>query len=261
MKKNIGIVITFFCIFIGLFLLVNKKKTSSDQILTVGMMSGWAPFMTINGQGEYEGFDVDVAQELAARMGKSVVIQDLGSLASCFIALEQGMVDMVMSGLDITKKRQESYAMIYYTGENVTQLSLAFWNVVPQSVQTIDDLSYIPNAIVCVESGSAQEKFLDKYPVITKKYMNSILDSLLDIRFGKSLAVLLESRIACRLQKKNSELALLSVPLSTDFQMYGCGIAIQKNQGAFIQSVEKIIREMREDGTVKTLEIKWQLEE
>ena len=45
-------------------LFFRQTQRSSDE-LVVGMMSGWAPFMTINPTGEYVGFDVDVAKALA----------------------------------------------------------------------------------------------------------------------------------------------------------------------------------------------------
>ncbi len=61
-----------------------RSRAKTDDTLIVGMMSGWAPFMTITAKGTYEGFDVDVAQELAQRMGKKLVIQDLGSLHDSF---------------------------------------------------------------------------------------------------------------------------------------------------------------------------------
>ncbi len=260
--KNYKAIIALFIIS-GLFLVVFMPRSSQKKTnqLVVGMMSGWAPFMTINGAGEYEGFDVDVAQEIAKRMNKEIVMQDLGSLASCFVALKQGKVDMIMSGLDITQKRRDMLNMVYYTGGTVREFALLFWQSVPEGIKEVADLRAFSDAIICVESGSAQEKFLDSYDFITKKRMNSAVDMVLDLRFGKSLAAIVEPRVAARLKKQNPELQLLPVALPTEFQVFGCGIAINKNNMQLMQEVSAVVQNMIADGTIKRYEQKWQLEE
>src|SRR5256885_977823 len=99
--NNYKVIITIVIVMLlGLLVGMPRLSQKKEDQLVVGMMSGWAPFMTINGAGNYEGFDVDVAQEIARRMNKELVVQDCGSLASCFVALDQQRVDMLMSGLD-----------------------------------------------------------------------------------------------------------------------------------------------------------------
>src|SRR5690606_20837831 len=233
----------------------------SKKTLVVGMMSGWAPFMTINAKGDYEGFDVDVAQEVAKRLDRLLIVQDLGSLASCFIALDQQRIDMMLSDLDITQMRREKMAMIRYSGQDVTQYKLIFWNEIPENIKTMNDMRNFPDAVVCIESGSAQEKFLDGYKFVTKKRVNSLVDIVLDLRFGKSLAAVVEPGVAARLQRQNSEIKSIFVDLPQDFQVFGCGIAINKKNTELIVKTQAIIDQMYADGTLKMLEQKWQVRE
>ncbi len=258
-----GVVIVVLLCRAGLFFLRKPASVSSDnqETLVVGMMSGWAPFMTINANGDYEGFDVDVAQEIGRRMNRPVIVEDLGSLASCFIALDQGRIDMLLSGLDITKKRLENVAMIRYTGEDIRHFSLVFWDSIPEGIQSMQDLRQFSNAVVSAESGSAQEKFLDSYDFVIKKPMNSVMDIVLDLRFGKSLAAILEPRVAARLQRQNAEIKKISVDLPQDFHVFGCGITLKKDAIDLIAMTELIVEQMYTDGTLKKLEQKWQLEE
>lgn len=242
-------------------LLRNPQNVPSenDKPIIIGMMSGWAPFMTINNQGTYEGFDVDVAQEIANRLNRPLIIQDLGSLPSCFIALDQEKISLLLSGLDITKKRLENVTMVRYTGNDTQEFKLVFWNTIPQGITTLDDICTIADAQICVESGSSQEKFIDSYPCISKKRMPSVIDIILDLRFGKSLATVLEPRIAQLLAQKNPELKMISIKLPVNFQVFGCGIAIKKNSVALAQQITKIINNMQNDGTLTLLENKWHL--
>src|SRR5581483_6429051 len=183
------------------------------------------------------------------------------SFASGYLAIDQDKVDVLMSGLDITQKRRHSLNMVYYTGEKAKEYSLIFWDKIPSAITSIEDIQHIPDAIVCVEMGSLKESFLDKYRFITKKRMNSVVDMILDLCFGKSLAALADSRIARRLKMQNDQLQLLSVPLPPEHQVCGCGIAMNKNNTQCARSVARIVDDMIHDGTLKQLEVKWQLEE
>lgn len=257
-----GIVISIVvALFLAIVCVASRSANKQDNTLVVGMMSGWAPFMSINTAGKFQGFDVDVAQELAKRMNKKLVIQDLGSVASCLVALEQKKIAMILSGLDITKKRQNAMAMIWYTGKDVRNFSLVFWKSIPENIKSMQDLRNLPNTIVCAESGSGQEAFLDLFDFITKKRMNTVIDIVLDLRFGKSLAAILEPPVAARLKRQNPELQILPVALPDDFQVYGCGIAIKKDNVDLTASVTSVIEAMQTDGTLAKLEQKWQLEE
>ncbi len=260
MKKNMIIAIFGVLVLVAIGFVVARSTKQEENTLTVGMMSGWAPFMSINNNGEYEGFDVDCAQELAQRMNKKLVIKDMGAVASCFIALEQRKVDLVLSGLDITQARLDSVAMVRYTGEDEKVFSLVFWDEIPSAIQSMEDFRQLPDAVVCVESGSAQQAFLDQYSFITKKCMNGVIDIILDLRFGKSIAAILEPRIARRFAVQNPQLKMIDVPLPKECIVYGSGIAIKKDNTAMIDAIANTIASMKADGFLTALEVRWQLE-
>lgn len=256
LKKLIGALVCL--VLICLLIVLYPKRQKDKAELVVGMMSGWAPFMSVNPQGYFEGFDVDVAQLIAQRMGKKLVIKDLGSLASCFIALDQKRVDMLFSGLDITQKRLESVAMVPYVGQGTREYFLVFYKQIPEGVTQLDDLKKLKNPIVCVEPGHSTEKFLDQYPFITKKQLSSLPDMLLDLEYGKSTAAFLEPQLVRRLQEKGI-FAYLPVPLPPEFIIYGCGIALKKGRPELEKKVALVIEELKREGSIKQLEEKWQL--
>lgn len=261
MKAKMGI--TCICI-VGLLIsaiwFARSGGTARKDTLVVGMMSGWAPFMTINTQGKYEGFDVDIAQRIADTMGKKLVIKDFGSLAPTFIALEQDSIDMVMSGLDITNARRERLNMIPYTGSEVNSFTLLFWQEIPISLNSTEKLA-AARAIVCVEPGSAQEKFLDSVSGIAQKSLGKVEEMVLDLQYGKSQAMLVEPQVGRRLMKLVPKLKALSIPLPSNFVVYGFGIALSKKRPHLSQSVATIVEQLRTDGSLQLLEKKWNLEE
>lgn len=239
---------------------ISRQTPRPLDTLVVGMMSGWAPFMTINNYGDYVGFDVDIAKALATRMGKKLIIKDMGSLASLFVSLEQKKIDMAFSGLDITQSRLAKLAMVPYTGEAVKSFSLLFWHKVPSTITKIEDFKNVPDAVICAEPGSAQEKYLNQFSFITKKPLAAVSDMILDLRYGKSLAAILEPQVARSLQKKESAIQILSVPLPKEFVVYGMGVALKKDNTELITAITTTMQELKNDGSLKKLEQQWGLE-
>ena len=263
MKIFLKIVASVFGLFIvgfGIFMFLRPSQPG-NRPLVVGMMSGWAPFMVINDQGLYEGFDVDVAQELGKCLGRPVKIQDIGSLAALLLALEQGKVDIAMSGLDITEVRSQKLLMVPYTGTAVTTFCLLFKDEVPQGITTMDDLKNLNEPIICVEPGSSQEKFLDQFSWVTCKALGKIEEMVLDVQYKKSLAMLVESQVARRVMRYNNQLKSLSIALPKSFQTFGMGIALTPANKILSLSVETALKQMRSNGTLGLLEKKWNLEE
>lgn len=233
----------------------------ADDTLVVGMMSGWPPFMSINKQGQFEGFDVDVAQAVAQKLGKKLEIIDAGSLAPLFISLDQGRIDFILSGLDITEKRLSQMAMVQYTGEKVDRLSLIFWKQIPAGVTSIEDLRSLENATVCYEPGSSIDGYIKQLDFINQKPIAQRVDMVMDIKYGKSIAAMLEPKVAALLARTNPEIKIMPVPLPAEYQLYGMGIAIKKENNDLTQQVATIIAKLKQDDVLKNLEQRWQLEE
>jgi arginine transport system substrate-binding protein len=248
-------------VLLGVGLWFYPRTPEDPNILKIGMMSGWAPFMTVNKKGEFEGFDVDVALELAKRLGKKSMISDLGALSSLFVALDRRKIDIILSGLDITQERLKKINMTSYLGNNTQEYVLLFYKNIPENISCLEDLRNYPNAEIVVEPGVSTEKYLASFNYINKKSLASLVDRVLDLQYGKSLAMLVEPQIAKQLMAKNSELKSLLVPLPPEFQIYGMGIATNKQNRELADQVEAAISAMKNDGTLKKLEQKWQLDE
>lgn len=240
-----------------------KKQQSladaSPRKLVVGMMNGWPPFMSINQDGQYEGYDVDVANLLAARLGRELEIKDLGATQTIFIALEQGAIDVAMSGLDRTQKRIKEYNMIRYTSRESTSTALLFWKNIPQGITCLQDL-VDGNIHIGVEPGSAQDKYVDSISGISKVTIPALQDLVMELRFGKVGSVIVEPRVAKRLTKQMPELVWVEQPLPMEFTVLGEGIAIKKSNMALANDVARVVEQLQKEGLLQQLEDKWQLD-
>lgn len=242
---------------IGGWLIFKKAaySNSSDNSIVLGTMNGWPPFVLINNEGNYEGFDIDIAQEIARRLQKKLIIKDMDT-AALITALNQGSVNFIMTGLDITTERLQKIALIPYQGEPIEELPLVFWRTIPRGIQTLNDLKNIPNAIICVEPGSSQEGILRQYSGFEVKYCDPLI-AIMEIKYGKALAVLLERKLLSNLKKKYSELVDVSIPLDEKNKMMGCGIGIKKSNKELQKQIFQIIADLKKSGFLKKKENRW----
>lgn len=243
---------------ISIFWLTTQRNTTNGQedTFVVGTVVNYAPFVSINAQGEYEGFDVDVAKSIAQKLGKKLVLKDLGSMAPLFIALEQGSIDTIIWALSITKARLEKVAMIRYQGENVNAYPLIFWKEIPAGINSINDMK---GMTICVEPASSQDAVLRTYRDIEILQTERVDDALLNIQYGKADAALVEPEIAAKFKNKYKEIQLLDVPLNEEFQVMGMGIAIKKENTLLIEQVQAAVDALQKEGVIKLLEQKWNI--
>lgn len=241
---------------IGLVVLAACGGEKDVNTLTVGIGGDFPPFEMTDKQGQIYGFDVDVAQALADKLGKKLKVVSM-AFDALILGVKQEKIDCTISALSITKKRAEEMAMVHYHGKPLTSLPLLFWQTIPAGVTTIEDLAKLPNKTVTAQAGSLQEEVLSHYSCVDHKYLGELPDMMVDLKYGKSIAMVVEPTVAQTLQKDNPELKSIAIPLKPEEQDFGSGIGIKKENTKFVAQVEKAIAAMKADGTLTKLEQKW----
>jgi ABC-type amino acid transport substrate-binding protein len=247
----------YFLIFGGSLFGTSNKLV--EEIFLVGTTSGYAPYVSIDNKGQYEGFDIDLAKLVAEKINRKLVIKDLGSMPSLMIGLKQKKIDAIIWAVSITEERKKIMEMIYYQGEKITSMPLLFWGKIPEGVTRLDDLQNDPKKIVCVEAGSYQESILNKYPGLNLKNVDKITDALMEIKFGKSIAVAVDNSLVDFMQKQNPEIQVLYFPLPLSEQSLGNGICIHKNHLNLALKVKEAVEELTNEGKIRDLEKKWNI--
>lgn len=232
------------------------EHPSPTTALTVGLQSGYPPFEFMNDSGNIVGFDVDVAELIAKKLGKTLIIKDMEFEAE-ILSLKQGKIDLIVSGMNITPSRLNEISMLPYHGQAASALSLIFWGEIPAGVHSLPDIAKLPNPSVSVQVGAVSEIYLSHHPEIPSKSFEGALAPLIDVKYGKSAASLVEQDVAEYLQKKHPEIKILNVPLPEDEIILGFGIGIKKDNQELFQQVQQSIYELQTSGELKLLEDKW----
>ncbi len=228
---------------------------TAEKEFVVGTTSGYAPYVSLDAEGRYEGFDIDFAEALAKKLNRKLVILDLGSMPGLMLGLKKNKVDALIWAISITAERSQKMEMVYYQGEKVTEMPFLFWKKVPEGIRSIDDLK---NCVVSVEAGSFQEGVLKKYPDVVLKQVEKITDGIMEIRFGKSQAAMTDPSLIAELTTKYPDLKVIRLPLKPEDASMGNGICIKK-ESQLAQEVKAATEQLIAEGKVAELEKKWKL--
>lgn len=254
LSKKIGVVFVLIMIVGGLaFMKISSNSTENSETLILGTQGGYPPFEFIDAKGNIIGFDIELGEEIAKQLGKKLVIKDM-EFDATILSLKQEKVDLVLSGMNITPTRLKEFYMVPYYGDNTSSLSLLFWKEIPEGVQQLEDIVNVPGGTVSIEAGSVPEAYMSHHPSIPVKSFVGSLDPLMDVRYGKSTANLVQHEVAYFLKSKHPEVMILEVPLGEE-SISGFGIAI-KNQELFEQITE-IVNDLKKSDKLKELEDKW----
>ena len=102
------------------------SAAGSNKTLKVAISPDFAPMEFViydeSGKAQYAGFDIMLAEYIAAEMGKELQLMPMDFFA-CQAAVSAGTVDMSISGFSWTEERAQNYNLsdYYYAGDNETE--------------------------------------------------------------------------------------------------------------------------------------------
>lgn len=127
-----------------------KSELISDGTLTVGSDIPYAPF-EMGKAPDYTGFDIDLVNDIADRLGLKVKVQDT-AFDTIFTDVAQGKFDMVASASTITPEREQvvSFSDPYYESEQ------ALFVRPGSDINSVEDLS---GKTVAAQDGTTGEAY------------------------------------------------------------------------------------------------------
>jgi len=221
------------------------EKIQKNGKLVVGMSADYAPYefhyIDENGKDVIGGFDVDIANEIANKIGVNLVIQemDFDALVS---ALPAEKVDLVISGMNPTEERAKvvDFSEVYYNSKHGILVRAED----ADKYQTFADLE---GAKVGVQLGSTQEKIAKtEIPNVNLQQLSNINNLILELKAGKVDAIVMEKPVAEMAVKSNPELAV-GKPIYEE-QTGGNAVGIAKNNPQLLAKVNEVITELNESG-------------
>ncbi|EJC6859931.1 amino acid ABC transporter substrate-binding protein [Vibrio parahaemolyticus] len=215
----------------------------------VGMSGRYFPFTFVK-QDKLQGFEVDMWDEIGKRNDYKIEYVT-SNFSGLFGLLETGRIDTISNQITMTDERKAKYLFADPYVIDGAQITVRKGN---DSIKGVDDLA---GKTVAVNLGSNFEQLLRQYDkdgkINIKTYDTGIEH---DVALGRADAFVMDRLSALELIKKTGlPLELAGEPFET---IQNAWPFVNNEKGQELQAeVNKALAEMRADGTVEKISVKW----
>ncbi|MBR9942418.1 amino acid ABC transporter substrate-binding protein [Clostridiaceae bacterium Marseille-Q3526] len=225
-------------------------ETSEGGTFTVGFDQDFPPMGFVGEDGEYTGFDLELAQETAKRLGLTYVAQPIAWDAKN-MELESGNIDCIWNGFTMTG-REDEYTWSEPYMEN-SQVVVVMEN---SGIETLEDLA---GKIVEVQADSSAEAALKEMPDLTSTFgtLQTTPDyntAFMDLEMGSVDAIAMDVIVAgYQMQEREGSFKILEESLASEEYAIG----FKKGNTELCEKVQQTLEEMAADGTMAEISEKW----
>ena len=208
------------------------------------------PPMGFKENGEITGFDIDIAKEVAERLGVEAEFVYIDWDAKV-LELNGKNIDMIWNGLTITADREKEILFSKpYFDNRIVIISLN-----GSGIDQIADLSDMKVGVELQSSGQAAVEGNDVFASIDElvKY-TTITEAILDLKAGGIDAIVADEIFARYAVSKEADQYQVASEVFNS-ENYGIGFGLE--DVALRDKVDVIIDEMAADGTAAEISMKW----
>ncbi|MCB2223541.1 MAG: basic amino acid ABC transporter substrate-binding protein, partial [Actinobacteria bacterium] len=226
-------------------------ETLEPGLLTVGSDISWPPFEAYDDSGEVVGFDADLVNEIATRIGLEVKWEDT-SFDTIFTNLAQGQFDIVASGATITPDRSEmvNFSIGYFNSNQALTVN----TTETPGIAGLEDLA--PGDSVAVQTGTTGAVWatenLAPLGIEVREYPQAP-DTYNALEGGQVTGVIFDVDSALEEVANREGLAVVAEIPTGEFY----GIAVNPENAALLEAVNDALQSMIDDGTYQTIYDTW----
>ena len=225
--------------------------SENKSTFTVGFDQDFPPMGFVGDDGEFTGFDLELAAEVAKRMGKEIKYQPI-SWDAKDMELTSGNIDCIWNGFSIQGREDKyTWSKPYMKNDQV---------FVVKSDSSIDSIEDLAGKTVEVQTDSSAEAALKENTELANTFgkLQTVADyntGFMDLEMGGVDAIAMDSVVAnYQITKRGGNgFTVLDTPLSSE--EYGIGFKLGNE--TLKNEVQKALEDMKADGTMKTISEKW----
>ena len=221
------------------------KTIQEKGKVVVGMSADYAPYefhyIDESGKDVIGGFDVDIANEIAKKIGVELAIQEM-DFDALVAALPAGKIDLVISGMNPTEERAKvvDFSEMYYNSKHGVLVRA-------EDVDKYKTFADLEGAKVGAQLGSTQEQIAkSEIPNADLQLLANVNNLILELKSGKVDAIVMEKPVAEMAVKTNPELAV-GEPTYEE-KTGGNAVGIAKGNEELLAKVNEVIKELNETG-------------
>lgn len=218
--------------------------------LIVGFDQDFPPMGFVGDNGEYTGFDLDLAKEVASRLGLEYKAQPI-AWDSKDMELESGNIDCIWNGFTITGREDDyTWTTPYMANKQV---------FVVANDSDIKSQADLAGKVVEVQADSSAEAALKENQDLANTFGQLLTTpdyntAFMDLEQGAVDAVAMDVIVAgYQIKQRNADFKILDDSLSEE--EYGVGF--KKGNTELRDKVQGALEEMAADGTLAKISDEW----
>lgn len=222
--------------------------------IVVGLDDSFPPMGFKDEKNEIVGFDIDLAKEVAKRLGREVEFKAI-DWNSKEAELKSGRVDILWNGLDITEQRKEN---MLFSDPYMDNRQIVF--VAKNHGTAVAGEADLAGLTVGTQSGGTTEEYFAGNAALREsmkevKYYPDYITAFMDLENGRLDAVVGDEIIGRYYISKHPEnIEAVDVVIGDVSQF---GFAFRKEDQALRDEIQKVFDAMKADGTVAKISEKW----
>ncbi|MEH7548794.1 MULTISPECIES: amino acid ABC transporter substrate-binding protein [Bacillaceae] len=223
------------------------KKIQDDGKITIGTEGTYPPFTFHDTSGNLTGFDVDLANEVAKRLGVKAEYKET-QWDAMFAGLDAKRFDMIANEVGIRPDRQKKYD---FSDPYITSAGVLIVNTSNTKVKKFEDIKGL----------NAAQSLTSNYGDMAKKYGANLVgvegfQQAVELLTQKRVDVTINDKLTYLDYKKQKPDAPIKIAATAN-DASSSGFMFRKNSDKLVDEVNKALKEMVDDGTYKKISEKW----
>lgn len=253
MRRFTALYLAVFMLFTAIFFsgCNQQEKTGLEKVKEAGevsfaMSGGYPPFNYFNKQNELVGFDVDVANEVAKRLGvklKPVTTEWSGIIEGLRAGIYNGILGS-MAATEQRKKVVDFSTPYYYSGAQMFVRADA----------PFKSAAELKDKAVGLVTGTTFEQDAKDLGVTDIRLYKDDTHTLTELS-NKVISGVITDRVVGVNAMNSGKFSIK--PLGSPLRKEDIAVAFRKEDKTLTDEVNKILKQMHEDGTLTRLSKKW----
>ena len=227
-------------------------KIKEKGKIVVGTSADYPPYESIDADGNFVGYDMDLMRAVGEKLGVEVEFQDM-PFDTLIAAVQEGKIDAVIAAMQATPERDEM--VDFSTPYRITKDAFLGKADSPIKLEKGDDAA---GYSIGTQTGTVQEKWVQEQLVgkgltpADKAFSYERADQgALDVQNGRIELMLIDAEPALALAEKTG-LKVLLITEST--AAAGKAIAMPDGAADMKAEIDKIIEAFKTDGTIQKIQ-------
>lgn len=229
-----------------------SESTDEKTNYIMGLDDTFAPMGFRDEKGELVGFDIDLANVIAEKLGVTIVFQPI-DWSMKETELNAGNIDFIWNGYTITDERKEKVVFTESYLEN-SQIIVVMAN------SDVDSKVDLEGKNVAVQAESSALDAINTEPDFVASVSELIEfstnnEAFMDLEAGRSEAIVVDEVLARYYMKQKGQENYKV--LEEDFGDEEYAVGLRKDDTALLKKLNAAFNEMKEDGTYDEIYAKW----